>query len=283
MWPRIVLYLVSSAVPVLYRVPGCPTSINHISISCATPLAVYLQRAICLFSFLLPSSSPSHPSPSGICSFAQLPVLSVVRSWNICVFPRGVPGRICIFSHCDSGGQVQFVFRCNTCRCCWMWMCACVCVWDWGKRTHTHTHGQKQKLTLLPSHFPSAEAASAMSIFTGEQLREHGSNVNARISIWSELWVHEWVSEQDTERERERERKMRGRGREGDTVNHLTAAGSLSNITVAGQWAGWWGGSEKCVKLRRSGETHTVRDRRERHVISHKLSHLISKKKRPTI
>lgn len=65
--------------------------------------------------------------------------------------------------------------------------CVHVCVCGTEEKGHTHTHGQKQKLTLLPSHFPSAEAASAMSIFTGEQLREHGSNVNARISIWSEL------------------------------------------------------------------------------------------------
>lgn len=65
--------------------------------------------------------------------------------------------------------------------------CECVHVCVGLRKEDTHTHGQKQKLTLLPSHFPSAEAASAMSIFTGEQLREHGSNVNARISIWSEL------------------------------------------------------------------------------------------------
>lgn len=47
--------------------------------------------------------------------------------------------------------------------------------------------------------------------------------------------MNESVSRTQRERERGREK---GRGREGDTVNHLTAAGSLSNITVAGQWAG---------------------------------------------
>ncbi len=43
--------------------------------------------------------------------------------------------------------------------------------------------------------------------------------------------MNESVSKTQRERERERERER-------DTVNHLTAAGSLSNITVAGQWAG---------------------------------------------
>lgn len=47
---RIVLYLISSAVLVLCCVPVCPTSVNHISISCTTLSVVYLQRAINLFS-----------------------------------------------------------------------------------------------------------------------------------------------------------------------------------------------------------------------------------------
>lgn len=50
------------------------------------------------------------------------------------------------------------------------------------------THRQAQTLTLLPSHFLSAEAASAMSsLHWGGTSREHSSNLNARISIWSKL------------------------------------------------------------------------------------------------
>lgn len=41
---------------VLYFVPGCPTSINHIILpTLVFPTDVYLQRAICLFSSLLVS------------------------------------------------------------------------------------------------------------------------------------------------------------------------------------------------------------------------------------
>lgn len=78
---RIVLCLISSAVLVLCCVPVCPTSVNHISISCTTLSVVYLQRAIDLFSMgIIITFDPV----SSHCSVQTLFLVSFII-YNLCV------------------------------------------------------------------------------------------------------------------------------------------------------------------------------------------------------
>lgn len=154
---------------VLCCVPVCPTSINHISISCNTPIAVYLQRAT---DFLWVSSSPPIQCPANFpfCQFLD----------------------ISIFSYCNSWGQVQVDIVGP--------FAGVHTMWIWKEDKHTGTSTPPSALT-----FPLCWSCFSHVSLQWSASRKHSSNLNARISIWSELWVHEWVSEQDTQREGERD------------------------------------------------------------------------------
>lgn len=71
---RIVLYLISSAMPVLYFVPGCPTSINHISIAgTPQPHPQWMFTSRGQFAYLAPYWYP--------CSFPSISFYFPCTAW----------------------------------------------------------------------------------------------------------------------------------------------------------------------------------------------------------
>lgn len=189
-WPRTVLYLVSSAVLVLYFVPGCPTSINHISITHTR--AVYLQRAICLFSSLLVYSPlPIHLLP--VCLTALHPCLYSCLSWDL---PSKQTLHFQLFQFTTTGAAGYCL---NICRCSCDYARTTGCVLKAGINT------QAQQCIHLPPKIPYplmlCSCLNLVPLLRGTS-REHSSNLNTRISIWSKLWVCVRASEQDRERKR---------------------------------------------------------------------------------